>query len=135
MKKLIIVLVAVLVLFGGFMALNQKNMPAAATPATPAPVAVTPDATPTPPEVKGLDYAAIRALHGADETAITLGDETLDWGFFADFLRTNGVQYERLRRRRQRPDLCPGPADRYPRDPGKLHGYSHLCQGAGRKPG
>jgi len=91
MKKLIIGLLAVLVLFGGFMTLNQKNMPAKATPV---PVAVTPDATPTPPEVKGLDYAAIRALHGADETAITLEDEKLDWGFFADFLRTNGAQYE-----------------------------------------
>ena len=91
MKKLIIGLLAVLVLFGGFMTLNQKNMPAKATPA---PVAVTPDATPTPPEVKGLDYAAIRALHDPADTAITLEGETLDWGFFADFLRTNGAQYE-----------------------------------------
>ena len=96
MKKLIVGLLAVLVLFGGFMAFNQKNMPAAATPAAPAASApaVTPDATPEPPEVKGLDYAAIRALHGEDETAITLGDETLDWGFYADFLRTNGMQFE-----------------------------------------
>ena len=90
MKKLIIVLAAVLVLFGGFMALNQKNMPAA----TPAAVAVTPAATPEPPEVHGLDYAAIRALHEADATALTLGDQKLDWGFYADFLRTNGMQYE-----------------------------------------
>lgn len=95
MKKLIVGLVAVLLLFGAFTAVNQKNMPAAASPAKPAPsAAVTPDATPAPPEVKGLDYDAIRALHGADETAITLEDETLDWGFYADFLRTNGVQYE-----------------------------------------
>ena len=90
MKKLIIVLAAVLVLFGGFMALNQKNMPAA----KPAAVAVTPAATPEPPEVHGLDYAAIRALHEADATALTLGDQKLDWGFYADFLRTNGMQYE-----------------------------------------
>ena len=95
MKKLIVGLVAVLLLFGAFTAVNQKNMPAAASPVTPAPsAAVTPDATPAPPAVKGLDYAAIRALHGADETAITLEGETLDWGFYADFLRTNGVQYE-----------------------------------------
>ena len=94
MKKLIIGILAVLVLFGGFMALNQKNMPAAATPATPAPVAVTPDAAPAPPEIHGLDYAAIHALHDAGDTAITLEVETLDWGFFADFLRTNGAQYE-----------------------------------------
>ena len=91
MKKMIIGLVAVLLVFGAFMTLNQKNMPAAATPA---PVAVTPDATPEPPEVHGLDYAAIRALHDPAETAITLEDETLNWGFYADFLRTNGLQYE-----------------------------------------
>ena len=91
MKKLIIGLVAVLVLFGAFMTFNQRNMPAKETPE---PAAVTPDATPEPPEVKGLDYSAIRALHDAGETAITLEGETLDWGFFADFLRTNGIQYE-----------------------------------------
>lgn len=91
MKKLIVGLVAVLVLFGAFMTLNQKNMPVKATPA---PVAVTPDATPEPPEVHGLDYAAIRALHDPAEPAITLEGETLNWGFYADFLRTNGVQYE-----------------------------------------
>lgn len=91
MKKLIVGLVAVLVLFGAFMTLNQKNMPAASTPA---PVAVTPDATPEPPEVKSLDYAAIRALHEQSETAVTLEGETLDWGFYADFLRTDGMQYE-----------------------------------------
>ena len=91
MKKLIVGLVAVLVLFGAFMTFNQKNMPAASKPA---PAAVTPAATPEPPEVKGLDYAAIRALHDQGETALTLEGETLDWGFFADFLRTNGAQYE-----------------------------------------
>ena len=91
MKKLLIGLVAVLVMFGAFMTVNQKNMPA---PAAAAPAVVTPDATPEPPAVKGLDYAAIRALHEPGETAITLEGETLNWGFFADFLRTNGVQYE-----------------------------------------
>ena len=50
MKKLIVGLVAVLLLFGAFTAVNQKNMPAAASPVTPAPsAAVTPDATPRRP--------------------------------------------------------------------------------------
>ena len=92
MKKLIISLVAILAVFGVFMSVNQKNMPLpSATAAAPTEETATPAPT---PEVKGLDYEAIRALHGEDETAITLEDETLDWGFYADFLRTNGMQYE-----------------------------------------
>ena len=92
MKKLIVGLVAVLVLFGAFMMWNQKNMPA---PAAAAPAASAAPAEPTPtPEIKGLDYDAIRALHGEDETAVSFEGESLDWGFWADFLRTNGVQYE-----------------------------------------
>jgi len=104
MKKLIVGLVAVLLLFGGFVMWNQKNMaaPAAATAAAAEPAATAAAAEPEAvtaapvetPEVKSLDYAAIRALHGEDETAVTLADETLDWGFYADFLRTNGMQYE-----------------------------------------
>ena len=92
MKKLIVSLVAILAVFGVFMSVNQKNMPLpSATAAAPTEETATPAPT---PEVKGLDYEAIRALHGEDETAITLEDETLDWGFYADFLRTNGMQYE-----------------------------------------
>lgn len=92
MKKLIIAIVALLILFGVFLAVNQKNMPAPAA-ATPAAVA-TPAAPVETPEVRGLDYDAIRALHDEKLPAITLGDQTLDWGFFVDFLRTNGMQYE-----------------------------------------
>ena len=92
MKKLIISLVAILAVFGVFMSVNQKNMPLPSATAA-APTEETASPAPTP-EVKGLDYEAIRALHGEDETAITLEDETLDWGFYADFLRTNGMQYE-----------------------------------------
>jgi len=92
MKKLIVSLVAILAVFGVFMSVNQKNMPMpSATAAAPAEETASPAPT---PEVKGLDYDAIRALHGEEETAITLEDETLDWGFYADFLRTNGMQYE-----------------------------------------
>ena len=94
MKKFIIGVVAVLLVFGIFMVWSQNN---GKTPAVPAPAAVSEAAaeTPTPaPEVHGLDYEAIRALYPEDYTAITLEDEKIDWGFYADFLRATGLQYE-----------------------------------------
>ena len=97
MKKLISGIVAVLLVFGVFTVWNQKNnpSPASASSAKPAEVSAAPTAEPTPvPEVHGLDYEAVRALHGEDETAIEVAGEKLDWGFYADFLRTNGMQYE-----------------------------------------
>lgn len=93
MKKFIIGIVAVLLVFGAFTAWNQKNVSAPAAASSPA---LTPDAAPAtePPEVHGLDYEAIRALYPADTAAITLEGETVDWGFYADFLRATGLQYE-----------------------------------------
>lgn len=91
MKKFIIGIVAVLLVFGIFTAWNQKDASA------PASVTAAPSETaaPTePPEVHGLDYEAIRALYPADTAAITLEGETIDWGFYADFLRATGLQYE-----------------------------------------
>ncbi len=99
MKKLIAGIVAVLLVFGVFTVWNQKNNPspasASAASTKPAAASAAPSAEPTPvPEVHGLDYEAVRALHGEDETAIEVAGEKLDWGFYADFLRTNGLQYE-----------------------------------------
>ena len=94
MKKFIIGVVAVLLVFGIFMVWSQNN---GKTPAVPAPAAVSEAAAETPapaPEVHGLDYEAIRALYPEDYTAITLEDEKIDWGFYADFLRATGLQYE-----------------------------------------
>ncbi len=92
MKKFIIGIVAVLLVFGIFMVWSQNN---GKTPAVPAPAAVSEAAAETPaPEVHGLDYEAIRALYPEDYTAITLEDEKIDWGFYADFLRATGLQYE-----------------------------------------
>ncbi|MBQ7691980.1 MAG: peptidylprolyl isomerase [Oscillospiraceae bacterium] len=92
MKKFIIGIVAVLLVFGIFMVWSQNN---GKTPAVPAPAAATEAAAETPaPEVHGLDYEAIRALYPEDYTAITLEDEKIDWGFYADFLRATGLQYE-----------------------------------------
>lgn len=92
MKKFIIGIVAVLLVFGIFMVWSQNN---GKTPAVPAPAAASEAAAETPaPEVHGLDYEAIRALYPEDYTAITLEDEKIDWGFYADFLRATGLQYE-----------------------------------------
>ena len=100
MKKLIFGLVAVMVLFGAAITFNHTGntltAPAAAA-ASPEAAAVTADATPAPtatPEVHSLDYEAIRALYPADTAAITLEDEVMDWDLYADWLRTNGLQYE-----------------------------------------
>ncbi len=96
MKKLIVSLVAVLIVFGAFMSWNQKNMPSSSA----IPISSGKEAAPSEStdaaaeEIKVLDYTAIRNLHPDSETAVTLGEETLDWGFYADFLRTNGMQYE-----------------------------------------
>jgi len=104
MKKLIFGLVAVMVLFGAVITFNHNGnavtAPAAAA-ASPAAAAVTPDAAAEPtaaptaaPEIHSLDYEAIRALYPADTAAITLEGEVMDWDLYADWLRTNGLQYE-----------------------------------------
>ena len=100
MKKLIFGLVAVMLLFGAAITFshngNSLTVPAAVA-ASPEAAAVTPDATPAPtatPEVHSLDYEAICALYPADTAAITLEDEVMDWDLYADWLRTNGMQYE-----------------------------------------
>ena len=100
MKKLIFGLVAVMVLFGAVITFNHTGntlaAPAAAA-ASPEAVATATDATPAPaatPEVHSLDYEAIRALYPADTAAITLESEVMDWDLYADWLRTNGLQYE-----------------------------------------
>ncbi len=91
MKKFIIGIVCVLLVFGAFTAWNQSKLQ---TPALASAPAETPDATPEPPEIHGLDYEAIRALYPADTAAITLEGESIDWGFYADFLRATGLQFE-----------------------------------------
>ena len=103
MKKTILILAAVLIVVGGFLTWNQRNdataAPApAATPApSPAAEAAEPaEAEPTPaiPEVHGLDYEALHALHADDETVVTLAGQTADWKLFYDMLHSYGLQVE-----------------------------------------
>ena len=90
MKKMIFGLVAVLVLFGAVVTYTHWDNAAA-----PVAVAASPTAAPVEtPTVHTLDYDAIRAVYPADTAAITLADEVMNWDLYADWLRTNGLQYE-----------------------------------------
>jgi len=91
MKKMIFGLVAVLVLFGAVVTYTHWDNAASPAAVAASPAAASPAAT---PEVHSLDYDAIRALYPADTAAITLGDEVMNWDVYADWLRTNGLQYE-----------------------------------------
>ncbi len=105
MKKLIVVLVAVLAVFGVVLSLNA---PAPAPVITPAPAQEAPAAAEAPaadvpaeeaaapeiPAVQGLDYDAIRALHDPDDIAVSVAGETETWASFCSFLRSNGMQVE-----------------------------------------
>ena len=91
MKKMILGLVAVLLLFGAAVTYTHRAAPA--SPAVAAPAA-SPAAPAETPQVHSLDYAALRALYPADTAAITLAGEVMDWDLYADWLRTNGMQYE-----------------------------------------
>ena len=111
MKKFVAILLVILVAFGGFMTWNHlraetpadvavpaEGEPAAAeTPAGPSAEADAPAAPAAPAEpvvVRHADYDAIRALHGEDETVLTVAGETADWGTFFDLLRSTGVDIE-----------------------------------------
>ena len=90
MKKMIFGLVAVLVLFGAVVTYTHWDNAAA-----PVAVAASPTAAPVEtPTVHTMDYDAIRAVYPADTAAITLADEVMNWDLYADWLRTNGLQYE-----------------------------------------
>lgn len=110
MKKLIAALIAVLLVYGVVLSLNGQNEPAPVL--TPAPVpaadAVTagevpaeeaaeaPDAEAAPeiPEVRGLDYEALHALHDDNDVVMTLAGETETWSRFYAWLQANGMQVE-----------------------------------------
>ena len=111
MKNFIAILLVVLIAFGGFMTWNHlraetpadvavpaEGEPAAAeTPAEPSAEADAPAAPAAPAEpvvVRHADYDAIRALHGEDETVLTVAGETADWRTFFDLLRSTGVDIE-----------------------------------------
>jgi len=110
MKKLIVALIAVLLAFGVVLSLNGQNAPAPVL--TPAPAAAADavtsgevpaeeaadapaeEAAPVIPEVRGLDYAALHALHDDGDVVMTLAGETETWSRFYAWLQANGMQVE-----------------------------------------
>ena len=103
MKKLFIVLVAVLVLFGAYMSWNQIHKTPSVSEDVQAPDAMPADAAPAPAEaaapaapaeIRTMDFDAMRELYPADTAAVTLAGESLHWGVYRDWLRMQGLQIE-----------------------------------------
>ena len=98
MKKLFIVLVAVLVLFGAYMSWNQIHKTPSVSEDVQAPDAMPADAAPAPAEaaaeIRTMDFDAMRELYPADTAAVTLAGESLNWGVYRDWLRMQGLQIE-----------------------------------------
>lgn len=100
MKRLVFVLLAILIAFGAFMTWQQLNGNSAVVSAADTQPDVSPDALASDPAAAmepppaGLDYDAIRALYGEDETVMRLADEELSWGEYSDWLCTTGKQVE-----------------------------------------
>ena len=103
MKKLILVLVAVLVLFGAYMSWNQIHKTPSVNEDVQAPDAMPADAAPAPAEaaapadpaeIRTMDFDAMRELYPADTTAVTVAGESLNWGVYRDWLRMQGMQIE-----------------------------------------
>lgn len=103
MKKLILVLVAVLVLFGAYMSWNQIHKTPSVNEDVQAPDAMPADAAPAPAEaaapadpaeIRTMDFDAMRELYPADTTAVTVAGESLNWGVYRDWLRMQGLQIE-----------------------------------------
>jgi len=105
MKKLIIVLVAVLLVFGAYMTWNQMhNAPAApvvedehapdALPMDVAPAAPAATEAAQPTELRTIDFDAMRGLYPEDAPALTVMGESLNWGVYRDWLRMEGLQIE-----------------------------------------
>ena len=103
MKKLILVLVAVLVLFGAYMSWNQIHKTPSVNEDVQAPDAMPADAAPAPAEaaapadpaeIRTMDFDAMRELYPADTTAVTVAGESLNWGVYRDWLCMQGMQIE-----------------------------------------
>ena len=100
MKKFVVILLLVLLAFGAFLTW-QGTRPADApilTPAAPeapaateapaaeSPAAEAPAAETEPPVIREVDMDAVRALHPADETVISVAGESADWGMACELL-------------------------------------------------
>lgn len=100
MKRFVVILLAVLLIFGivasiivGKRNTQQPEAPAATDAAAPAPDAQ-PETAAEEVSIRSLDEDAIRALHAPDEVVLSLGDETVSWDEYCQWLFSTGRQIE-----------------------------------------
>ena len=100
MKRFVVIVLAVLLIFGivaSIVSSTQKAQQAEAPAPTDA-AAPTPDAAPEttaePVVIRSLDEDAIRALRTPDEVVLSLGDETVSWDEYCQWLFSTGRQIE-----------------------------------------
>ncbi|MCR5577253.1 MAG: peptidylprolyl isomerase [Oscillospiraceae bacterium] len=97
MKRFIFILLAILVVFGAVstaVSLNQKPEETAAPAIAPTPETAAQTEPAASAGDRRLDYDALRALHGADETVMSLGGESVSWAEYCDWLSATGRQIE-----------------------------------------
>lgn len=102
MKRFILILLAVLAAFGAVATAVSANQKPQATQAPTgevgAPISADASefapATAEPIVIRTLDYDAIAALRPADETVFSLGDESISWKEYCEWLGMNGRQIE-----------------------------------------
>ena len=98
MKRFVVIVLAVLLVFGvvaSIVSITQKAQPSEASAPTDA---LAPDAQPeTTAEavvIRSLDEDAIRALRAPDEVVLSLGGETASWDEYCQWLFSTGRQIE-----------------------------------------
>lgn len=91
MKRLLLILLAVLVVFSAaatviYLRQQQETAEPAAADTAPAASDAQPAATPAPVEIRSPDEDAIRALRAENETVLSLGDDTVSWKEYCEWL-------------------------------------------------
>ena len=114
MKKMLVIILAILLLFGGFVTWSAQRAPESpAVQPDAEEAAPTPDSAPAaepdavveepaaageeaaaPAEIRRVDLEALRTLHPADETVMSLGEERVSWGEFSDLLGATCLDIE-----------------------------------------
>ena len=97
MKRFVLILVALLAAFAAtvtVISLNRPQQETAAPASANAENGVPGTQTAAPVEIRSLDEDAIRALHADDEVVLSLGDETVSWKEYCEWLFSTGRQIE-----------------------------------------
>ena len=100
MKRFVVIVLAVLLIFGIVASIvsstqkaQQAETPAPTDAAAPVPDAA-PETTAEPVVIRSLNEDAIRALRAPDEVVLSLGDETVSWDEYCQWLFSTGRQIE-----------------------------------------